>query len=114
MASLEKPVRFFPIEQVKNDLLFLLNKKAKIIKFLDRSFNVNKGYMLEILKFISEHDNGYTTFQFEVVGDLLTDEECEFINTMRKGYLKDGKNNLPWHGCRNRTIPQYTSYLLRS
>jgi len=88
MASLEKPVRFFPIEQVKNDLLFLLNKKAKIIKFLDRSFNVNKGYMLEILKFISEHDNGYTTFQFEVVGDLLTDEECEFINTMRKGYLR--------------------------
>ena len=72
----------------KNDLLFLLNKKAKIIKFLDRSFNVNKGYMLEILKFISEHDNGYTTFQFEVVGDLLTDEECEFINTMRKGYLR--------------------------
>ena len=32
--------------------------------------------MLEILKFINEHDNGYTTFQFEVVGDLLTNEEC--------------------------------------
>lgn len=88
MASLEKPVRFFPIEKVKEDLLFLLNKKAKIIKFLDRSFNVNKGYMLEILKFINEHDNGYTTFQFEVVGDLLTNEECEYINTMRKGYLR--------------------------
>ena len=64
MASLEKPVRFFPIERVKEDLLFLLNKKAKIIKFLDRSFNVNKGYMLEILKFIIEHDNGYTTLSF--------------------------------------------------
>ena len=88
MASLEKPVRFFPIERVKEDLLFLLNKRAKIIKFLDRSFNVNKGYMLEILKFINEHDNKYTTFQFEVVGDLLTKEECDYINTMRKGYLR--------------------------
>ncbi len=88
MASLEKPVRFFPIETVKNDLLFLLNKNARIIKFLDRSFNVNRGYMLEILKFIHKHDNNYSTFQFEVVGDLLSDEEIAFIKTMRKGYLR--------------------------
>lgn len=88
MASLEKPVRFFPIETVKKDLLFLLNNNARIIKFLDRSFNVNRGYMLEILKFINEHDNGISTFQFEVVGDLLSDEEIAYINTMRKGYLR--------------------------
>lgn len=88
MASLEKPVRFFPIETVKQDLLFLLENNARIIKFLDRSFNVNRGYMLEILKFINEHDNGVSTFQFEVVGDLLSDEEIAYINTMRKGYLR--------------------------
>ncbi len=88
MASLEKPVRFFPIENVKQDLLFLLKNNARIIKFLDRSFNVNRGYMLEILKFINEHDNNITTFQFEIVGDLLTDEEINYINTMRKGYLR--------------------------
>ena len=68
------------IENVKKDLLFLLNNNAKIIKFLDRSFNVNKGYMLEILKFINENDNNFSTFQFEVVGDLLTDEETDYIN----------------------------------
>ena len=88
MASLEKPVRFFPMETVKKDLLLLLNNNARIIKFLDRSFNVNKGYMLEILKFIKENDNGVSTFQFEIVGDLLTNEECDFINTMRKGMLR--------------------------
>lgn len=88
MASLEKPVRFFPIETVKKDLLFLLENNARIIKFLDRSFNVNRGYMLEILKFINEHDNGVSTFQFEIVGDLLSDEEIAYINTMRKGYLR--------------------------
>ncbi|MDD3170708.1 MAG: radical SAM protein, partial [Bacilli bacterium] len=88
LASLEKPVRFFPLDKVKDEILFLLSKKAKIIKFLDRSFNVNKEYMMEILKFINENDNGYSTFQLEVVGDLLTDKEINYINTMRKNYLR--------------------------
>ena len=40
--------------------------------------------MLEILRFIKENDNGYTTFQFEVVGDMLSDEVISLIQTMRK------------------------------
>lgn len=88
LAALEKPVRFFDLEDVKRDILFLLAKKAKIIKFLDRSFNINTKYTLEILKLIKENDNGYTTFQFEIVGDLITEEIITYLNTMRKGYIR--------------------------
>lgn len=88
LASLEKPVRFFPLEEVKSNLKFLLSKNAKIIKFLDRSFNVNQERMLEILKFINENDNGYTTFQFEIVGDMLSDKVIEYIQTMRKKFIR--------------------------
>lgn len=88
LASLEKPVRFFNIETVKQEIIFLLKEKAKIIKFLDRSFNINTKYMLEILLLIKENDNGYTTFQFEIVGDLLTEEAICLINSMRKGYIR--------------------------
>lgn len=88
LASLEKPVRFFPMEEVKNNLFYLLSKKAKIIKFLDRSFNVDQNRMLEILKFINEYDNGYTTFQFEIVGDMLSDKVIECIQTMRKKFIR--------------------------
>lgn len=88
LASLEQHVRFFDIAMIKQELQFLLDKKTKMIKFLDRSFNVNKEHMLDILHFIKENDNNFTTFQFEVVGDLLDDTIIDFIITIRKGYLR--------------------------
>ena len=83
LASTEKPVRFFPLDEVKANILFLLKNNAKIIKFLDRSFNINKKYTLEILNFIKENDNGITTFQFEVVGDHFDPEVIDLINSLR-------------------------------
>lgn len=88
LASTEKPVREFPIEEVKENLLFLLNNNAKIIKFLDRSFNINQKRTLEILKFIGTHDNNYTTFQFEVVGDRLSEEIIDYIKTLRPHFIR--------------------------
>ena len=89
MASLEEKVRFFPIEKVKNEIKYLLNNNARTIKFLDRSFNINKEYMLDILKFIKDNDNGISVFQFEIVADLLDKDVIEFINkNMRKDILR--------------------------
>lgn len=88
LASTEKPVRYFDLSEVKKNLLFLLENNAKIIKFLDRSFNIEQKRMLEILKFINEHDNGYTTFQFEIVGDMLSKEVIDYIKTMRKKFIR--------------------------
>lgn len=88
LASTEKPVREFPIDEVKENLLYLLKNKAKIIKFLDRSFNINQERTLELLKFIKENDNGITTFQFEVVGDRLSDEVIDLLNSMRRKSIR--------------------------
>ena len=89
MASLDSKVRFFPIEKVKKEIKYLLDNNCKTIKFLDRSFNINKEYMLEILKFIKENDNNISVFQFEIVGDLLDKEIIEYINkNLRKGILR--------------------------
>lgn len=89
MASLETKVRFFPLSQVKEEIKFLLDNKCKTIKFLDRSFNINKDYMLDILNFIKENDNGVSVFQFEIVGDLLNKEIIDYINkNIRKGLLR--------------------------
>ena len=89
MASLEDTVRFFPLEKVKKEIKFLLDNNCKTIKFLDRSFNINKNYMLEILRFIKENDNGMSVFQFEIVGDLLDKKIIEYINkNLRKGLLR--------------------------
>lgn len=89
MASIEDKVRFFPIDKVKSEIKYLLDNNCRTIKFLDRSFNINKDYMIDILKFIKENDNGISVFQFEIVGDLLSKEVIEYINNnMRKGILR--------------------------
>ncbi len=88
LASTEKPVREFPIEEVKSNLKYLLDNNAKIIKFLDRSFNINQKRTLNILQFIKDNDNNFTTFQFEVVGDMLSSEIIDLLKTMRKKSIR--------------------------
>ncbi len=79
LSSLEKTVRFFPVESVKEAILYLLNHGSKTIKFLDRTFNANKN-TLDILQFIIEHNNNQTVFQFEITGDILSPDIINYIN----------------------------------
>lgn len=88
LAATEKPVRFFPIDEVKANILYLLQNNAKVIKFLDRSFNIKKDYINEILSFIKENDNNISTFQFEVNGDNLHQDTIDIINSMRKKMIR--------------------------
>lgn len=79
LASLEKPLRFFPLERVKTDLSRLIDGGAKTIKFLDRTFNANKQF-LELMAFLIERAKDDLSIQFEITGDLLPDEVVDFIN----------------------------------
>ncbi|MGL4949024.1 MAG: DUF4080 domain-containing protein [Anaeroplasmataceae bacterium] len=80
MASLEKGVRFFSMDKIKEDLLLLLNKGAKIIKFLDRTFNVNKMKFIELVDFLVSNHKPNNSFQFEITGDLLDSDLIDYIN----------------------------------
>jgi radical SAM superfamily enzyme YgiQ (UPF0313 family) len=88
LASLEKKVRNFPIENVKADIDYALSHHAKTVKFLDRSFNADQKSMQDILRYIRDRDNGITVFQFEIVGDLLNDETISFLKTIRRGLIR--------------------------
>ena len=88
LASLEKGIRYLDFELVKENILFSLNNGARVIKFLDRSFNIKQEFMRSIIKFIQDHDNGITTYQFEVVGDQLDNETIDLIKTVRKGLIR--------------------------
>lgn len=80
MASLDNKVRFFDLEEIKRQLLFLINAGARTIKFLDRTFNANKKMFLELIYFLSEHHVVGQSFQFEITGDLLEFEVLEKIH----------------------------------
>ena len=81
MASLDNKVRFFSVEEIKEQILLLHAKGAKIFKFLDRTFNANKKNFINLIDFIIENHKPYNSFQFEITGDLLSPEIIDYINS---------------------------------
>jgi anaerobic magnesium-protoporphyrin IX monomethyl ester cyclase len=79
LSSIEVGVRYFDIERTKQDLLFLIENGAKLIKFVDRTFNIKRDYALEIFGFLIENHQG-CVFQFEITADIMRPEVIQFLN----------------------------------
>ncbi|SHJ61804.1 B12-binding domain-containing radical SAM protein [Tepidibacter formicigenes] len=88
LSSTIKGLRFFDIDRVKRELKNLIDARVKQVKFVDRTFNANKKYALDIMKFIMDNDNGYTNFHFEVTAHLIDDEMLEFLSTCKEGLFQ--------------------------
>lgn len=82
MSSIDKKMRVFSIERVKEDLKKLLNTKARQIKFVDRTFNADYRRSMEIMKYIVENNKNYMTIHFEITADIINDEFLNFIGKM--------------------------------
>lgn len=80
LASLEKHVRQFDAEKIKEEIRFLMEHGAKVFKFLDRTFNIRKDYALDMFRFIIREHRPGTVFQFEISGDLLDESIIDFLN----------------------------------
>lgn len=79
LSSIEVGVRYFHIERVKSDLLYLIDNGAKLIKFVDRTFNIKRDYALEIFQFLIDNHK-QCVFQFEITADIMRPEVLEFLN----------------------------------
>lgn len=88
LASLDNKVRYLPIEHIKSNLLYLM-KHGRVIKFLDRTFNVKKDFTLDIFQFILDNAKPDNVFQFEITADILHPAIMEFIiNKVPKGMFR--------------------------
>ncbi|MDA3129210.1 B12-binding domain-containing radical SAM protein [Aliibacillus thermotolerans] len=79
LSSIEYGVRYFDIEIVKRDLLYLIENGAKMIKFVDRTFNIQREYAKEIFQFLIDNHQG-CQFQFEITADIMPPELLQFLN----------------------------------
>lgn len=86
-ASLDNKVRFFPLEKVLEIVKILMEKKVKVVKFLDRTFNANMKYMIDILDFI-DNNNICTSFQFEIVVEKFTKEAIQKVASLKNKFLR--------------------------
>ncbi|BCN29141.1 B12-binding domain-containing radical SAM protein [Anaeromicropila herbilytica] len=88
LSSIEKKVRLRDISLVEKELGIFLANKIPQVKFVDRTFNCNRKHALAIWNYIKEHDNGITNFHFEISADILSEEELNLLNTLRKGLIQ--------------------------
>ncbi|MDQ0195090.1 B12-binding domain-containing radical SAM protein [Paenibacillus wynnii] len=79
LSSIEVGVRYYDIERVKSDLLYLIENGAKVIKFLDRTFNINRSYAMEMFQFLIDNHQG-CVFQFEITADIMRPEVLDFLS----------------------------------
>jgi radical SAM superfamily enzyme YgiQ (UPF0313 family) len=79
LASLDNKVRYLPDTAIKATLLYMM-QHGKVIKFLDRTFNIKKDFTIDIFTFILENHRPENVFQFEITADILHPEIIKFIN----------------------------------
>jgi len=84
LSSTTHGVRFINAERVKKELKFLADKKVRLVKFVDRTFNCNPQYSIEIWEFLINLECE-TMFHFEISADLLNDKEIEALSKAPKG-----------------------------
>lgn len=78
LASLDNKVRFLPDKNIKGNLEFLI-MHGRVIKFLDRTFNVRKDFSIDIFSYILKHHRKENIFQFEITADIVHPDIIEFI-----------------------------------
>ena len=77
-------MRFHSVERTKNELQYFIDKKVKLVKFVDRTFNCNHKYAMAIWEFLI-NSNTETRFHFEISADILEDEEIQLLRKAPKG-----------------------------
>ena len=88
LSSCEKYLDYLNLDRVYEELITIVNKGYKLIKFVDRTFNANILRAEKLLEFIINETKD-TVFHFEIAADILSDN---FINILKKA--QNGKIQL--------------------
>lgn len=88
LSSAIKGLRYFSVPRIKRDLKNLIDARVSQIKFIDRTFNANREIAKDVMDFLMENDNGYTTYHFEVTAHLIDDDMLEFLKDCKPGLFQ--------------------------
>ena len=88
LSAREKSVRYLSLERVLADISWFLERRFPLVKFVDRTFNLDPARYLAIWRHIRDNHNGVTTFHFEISAESLSREAFELLETMPAGAVQ--------------------------
>ena len=78
LSSIEKGIRYFPMEYVKKGFDAFFKNNVPLVKLIDRTFNANSERAIEIINYIIKNSKS-TKVHFEIDPGILT---TELINVL--------------------------------
>lgn len=88
LSSVDKRVRFKSLEKVQTELQIFLDAKVKLVKFIDRTYNLNPDRYIPIWEYILKHHNGKTMFHFEIEAEYFSEEALDFLQQVPAGVMQ--------------------------
>lgn len=86
LSSLDKTVRYFEENSIRNQIKSLIRNGVKKIKFVDRTFNLKPDRMKNLMEWLTQFKGN--EFHFEIVGDILTPDILNFLETVPPGMFQ--------------------------
>ncbi|MGM9528546.1 MAG: B12-binding domain-containing radical SAM protein [Phascolarctobacterium sp.] len=84
LSGISRTVRKRPLPMVLADLDRFIAAGAPLVKFVDRTYNLDENYFLPMMQHLAAAKTN-ATFHFEIKADILTDQVLDFLATVPKG-----------------------------
>ncbi|HNY18175.1 MAG TPA: DUF4080 domain-containing protein [Treponemataceae bacterium] len=88
LSALDTRVRYYPLDRVLREIAYFMEAGFPLVKFVDRTFNLDPARFLAIWAFIRDHHNGKTLFHFEIAAEYLPDEAFSLLESMPSGAIQ--------------------------
>lgn len=88
LSSIDRGIKYFSIERIKQDLNIILKSNIKLLKFVDRTFNINKGRYFEIWNYLIDNYREGITFHFEINANIFDNETLELLKKVPSNYFQ--------------------------
>lgn len=74
-----------PLAKVLQELDGFIQAQVPLVKFVDRTYNLDEDYYLPMMEYLARAEECHTTFHFEIKVDLLSERVLQFLATVPKG-----------------------------
>lgn len=88
LSSVDKRVRFKSLERACSELQIFLDNNIKLVKFVDRTYNLDENHYIGIWDYIMKHHNGKTMFHFEIEAEYLSEKALDFLKQIPEGMMQ--------------------------
>lgn len=88
LSSVDKRVRFKSFERTCSELQIFLDNNIKLVKFVDRTYNLDENRYIGIWDYIAKHHNGKTMFHFEIEAEYLSEKALAFLQNIPAGVMQ--------------------------